>query len=267
MTKKGVKFDKTAAFQFNDKYYILTGQNHKESSVWYKVAFDNYKTAKTLLENNRIAPCIFYLQQSAECMTKACLLSVDLTNFKSLKDISHSPDAAFDYIFETLGDAENNNLANSTTSDDFSCRLENVLSEWNALLSNLLEEDGNAEEKAKNFEIANGVEQIYNIPTEDNISFLPSFIRDVLIKTYKVNLYKSYIWQLYTQKSIYLFSKLMRGTESNSRYPDKDLRTPSDIYNISIREKLSNLLDHLFNLFGFISVGNQIEFEGLRDDT
>lgn len=119
MAKKRVSFDNTSAVKFNDEYYILAGQNHDEALCWYKVAYEDYCTAEILLKNNKIPPCIFYLQQCSECLTKACLLSVNLTNYKSLRNISHNPDTAFDFIFEELGVVDNQDLSNCAKSEIF----------------------------------------------------------------------------------------------------------------------------------------------------
>lgn len=261
MAKKGISFDNTSAVKFNDEYYILAGQNHNEASCWYKVAHENYCTAEILLKNNKIPPCIFYLQQCSECLTKACLLSVYLTNYNSLRNISHSPDAAFDFIFEELGDVDNHDLSNCAKSEIFSARLKDVVSKWHTLLSEFLDNDRNALERSKDFEMCKEAEIIYRRPTKEFISALPHFVREDFVKLNNANIYKSHIRQVYIQKSMYLFSKLMRGTEANSRYPDNKLILPKYIYTEDLKDDLSDLFIHLYNLFEFISVEDQIQYD------
>lgn len=59
---------------------------------------------------------------------------------------------------------------------------------------------------------------------------------------------------------MYLFSKLMRGTEANSRYPDDKLVLPKHTYTEDLKDDLSDLFNHLHNLFALNSAENRIQY-------
>ena len=100
MTKRRIN-DKIKTFDVNEIFGASVNERTDESLTWFFVAKDNLSTAKLLFENKKYHHCVFFLQQSIECIIKGILIENKIV--VNAQDFSHSPVEALEQFYIQVG--------------------------------------------------------------------------------------------------------------------------------------------------------------------
>ena len=124
MARNKIKKD-IKTIDINDIFGVADNERTDYTISWYLIAQENIKTAKVLLNNKRIYHCVFFLQQSIECIIKGILLENRLID--NVKDFNHKPEDAIEQFYIKL-DSESIHICNYIKKEmssiiDFESRL------------------------------------------------------------------------------------------------------------------------------------------------
>ena len=102
MAKRRIE-NQIVTIDVTDIYGVAQTERTDLSLRWYEVARDNLATAKLLLDNSRCHHCVFFLQQSIECIVKGILLENKIV--QTAESFSHAPEMAIECFYKQLGSA------------------------------------------------------------------------------------------------------------------------------------------------------------------
>ncbi len=185
MTRKNIS-NNFETVDINSRYGITISYRTDYTVLWFETAHENLITAKILLNTNRYPHCIFFLQQSIECIIKGILLENKIIQTDDLKIWSHNPEKAIEEFYK-LVESYNYELCIAikkkiTKYDKFSERLEicvqivNYLTnEYNKNLYDFIEQHKYIDNLIYCFAVLfNNSQQNTRYPTTENIDNTPS---------------------------------------------------------------------------------------------
>ena len=100
MTKQRIN-DNIKTLDVNEIFGVSVNERTDESLSWFFVAKDNLSSAKLLFDNKKYHHCVFFLQQSIECIIKGILIENKI--IVNAQDFSHSPVDAFEQFYIQVG--------------------------------------------------------------------------------------------------------------------------------------------------------------------
>lgn len=100
MAKRRIK-ENIETLDVNEVFGVSVNERTETSLAWFSVAKDNVSTAKLLFDNKKYHHCVFFLQQSIECIVKGVLLENKIVDHA--EDFSHSPIEALEQFYMQVG--------------------------------------------------------------------------------------------------------------------------------------------------------------------
>lgn len=97
MVKNRIQSD-IKTLDVNDDLGVTANERTEISLSWFNVAKDNLDTAKILFEYKKYHHCVYFLQQSIECIVKGVLIENHIIDELQIK--THSPEDAFDCFYK-----------------------------------------------------------------------------------------------------------------------------------------------------------------------
>ena len=234
MARNKIKKD-IKTIDVNDIFCVADNERTDYTISWYLIAQENLTTAKVLLNNKRIYHCVFFLQQSIECIIKGILLENKFID--NVKDFNHKPEDAIEQFYIQL-DSESIHVCNYIKKEmcsivDFESRLiqmAKIANSYTIQYTNLIQ----------------------HCPSEFMIdpSVLPAIGLDAPCK--KEVIYNRLQKIHYTNTLIYCFAILFNNVQQNTRYPIKECEKimPGEKY--SNTPKTVNGLNSIIRCFEFI---------------
>lgn len=100
MAKRRIK-ENIETLDVNEVFGVSVNERTDTSLAWFSVAKDNVSTAKLLFDSKKYHHCVFFLQQSIECIVKGILLENKMVD--NAEDFSHSPIEALEQFYMQVG--------------------------------------------------------------------------------------------------------------------------------------------------------------------
>ena len=241
MSKKRIK-ENVKVIDVNKQIAIIDSERTQDSISWYLTAKEDLLTAEVLLNNQRIAHCVFFLQQSIECIIKGIIIENNLVN--NVRDFSHRPEEAFEQFY----------VQHNSDNIEICSYIKNAMSNISDFESRLIRMADI--EKYYTFYY---IHSIQNCPVDFEAE--PQSLQAMGLKKMcsKEDIYNLVQKRFYVNTLIYLFAILFSPTQQNSRYPirEYDMIVPN--------EKYINNKKTIEGLFSIIECYNYILNEVFKD--